>query len=260
MSNKNLTTIFTLIIMGIFIGYANVVMASIVDNGLVSYWSFDDDTVTNDTVKDAFGDNDGTITGEFEVVEGEVEQGLWSEGITDHVEVSSDALSKATTITVWAMAEGYTDVHYIFGHSTLPVWKDRVQIYTDDPDGQLDIGLGDSHTRHTGVATLEVGNWYHIGLVYTDTPDGNYEVYVDGELMAEGEFTGINELIGFADLANNGGETDRNQGWIGTIDEFCLYDRALSEDEIKQNYEAEGLAVNPSGKLGAVWGRIKILF
>jgi hypothetical protein len=33
----------------------------------------------------------------------------------------------------------------------------------------------------------------------------------------------------------------------------------LSEDEIKINYEAKGAAVDPSGKLGLTWAKIKIL-
>lgn len=260
MLTKKLTAVFIFAVVGIFIGYTNVVVATnIVENGLVSYWSFEEDTVTGDTVKDVVGNNDGTINGEFEVVEGEVGQGLKTkEGMVNYVEVASDALSKETTITVWAKAEEFSDVHYIFGHSTLPVWKDRIQIYSDNGDGQLDIGLGDSHARHTNVVLLETGTWYHIALVYTDTPDGDYEVYVDGKMKAEGSFTGINELIGFADISNNGGQTSRDQGWLGVVDEFCLYDRVLSEDEIKQNYGAEGLAVNPSGNLSTVWGKIKM--
>jgi len=255
MLNKFLSVVLVLT----FFGYLNIAGAShIVQSGLVSYWSFDEDTVIDETIKDVMKVNHGTIFGQFESVEGEFGQGLRSEEMTNYVEVASDALSGATTITVWAMAEEFTDTHYIFGHSTLPVWKDRVQIYSDNGDGQLDIGLGGSHTTHTNVALLEIGEWYHIALVYDNTPAGNYEVYVDGVLKAEGSFGGINELMGFADISNNGGQTSRDQGWLGVIDEFCLYDRVLSTNEIKQNYKAEGLAVaNPSEKLGTVWGKIK---
>ena len=41
------------------------------------------------------------------------------------------------------------------------------------------------------------------------------------------------------------------------IDEVRLYNRALSEKEILNNLEAEGLAVEPAGKLSLTWGQIK---
>lgn len=232
--------------------------SNIVQDGLVSYWSFDEGTVTNETVKDVFGVNDGAITGEFVLVEGQVGQGLRNanDAMTNYVQVSSDVLSGEASITVWAMAEAFTGTHYVFGHTTLPTWKDRVQIYSDN-DGQLDLGMGDSHTRHTGIAPLEIGIWYHIALTYNDTPTGDYKVYVDGELKAEGTFAGFSGLMGFADIANDGAETGRDEGWLGVVDEFCLYDRVLSVDEVIQNYQATGLAVEPSGKLGAAWGKIK---
>ena len=44
---------------------------------------------------------------------------------------------------------------------------------------------------------------------------------------------------------------------MGMLDELRLYDRALSEAEVLQNYESEGLAVNPAGKLSFTWGGIK---
>jgi len=44
----------------------------------------------------------------------------------------------------------------------------------------------------------------------------------------------------------------------GIIDEVRLYKRALSANEIKQNMNAEGLAVIISKKLTLTWGEIKI--
>ena len=254
----NKLIIILILISVVTFGYANTAASNIVRNGLASYWSFDSGTVINGTLKDVFGVNDGIIIGEFELVDGKVGQALRNANgeVTNYVQVASDVLLGAASITVWAMAEALPATHYVFGHTTLPTWKDRVQIYSDS-DGQLDLGMGDSHTRHTNIAPLELGVWYHIGLTYDDTPTGDYKVYVNGELKAEGTSTAFNELMGFADIANDGAETGRDEGWIGVIDEFCLYDRVLSIDEIRQNYQAQGLAVNPPGKLSATWGKIK---
>jgi len=49
-------------------------------------------------------------------------------------------------------------------------------------------------------------------------------------------------------------------GFVGVIDEVTIYNRALSADEIKQNFRAEGLnlaAVSGEGKITDTWGHIK---
>jgi hypothetical protein len=45
----------------------------------------------------------------------------------------------------------------------------------------------------------------------------------------------------------------------GIIDEVRIYEKALSEAEVKQNFAAEGIAedVESQGKLAATWGKMK---
>ena len=258
MLNRLLVVLFIMASIGIF-GYANVAGAdNIVEPGLVSYWSFNSGTVMNEVVSDIMGVHDGAIFGLFEPAVGKVGQGLRNatEVMTNYAQVNINSLLGPTTITVWAMGEAFTGTHYVFGHTTLPTWNNRIQLYSDN-DGQLDLGLGDSHTRHVAITPLEIGTWYHIALAYKDTPAGDYQVYINGDLKAEGTFTGLSDQMGFADIANDGAETGRDEGWIGVIDEFCLYNRVLTADEIQRNYQASGFAVFPSGKLGAAWGKIK---
>jgi hypothetical protein len=42
------------------------------------------------------------------------------------------------------------------------------------------------------------------------------------------------------------------------VDEVRIYDRPLSEEEILQNMEAEGMSVEPADKLVETWGKIKV--
>ncbi len=256
MFKRLLVVLFVLTSIGI-VGYANIAGADVVQSGLISCWSFDAGTITANTVRDIVDGKDGAITGALGSVPGRYGDGLGGGGLTDYVQVDIDTLLGPTTITVWAMAEEFTGTHYVFGHTTIPTWNNRIQIYCDT-DGQLDLGLGDSHARHTNIVQMEIGVWHHIALAYDATPAGNYQVYIDGSLAADGAFTGLSDQMGFADISNDGAETGRDEGWVGVIDEFCLYDRVLNADEIMQNYLSEGItAVNPSGKLGAVWGKIK---
>jgi len=50
-----------------------------------------------------------------------------------------------------------------------------------------------------------------------------------------------------------------DRAWFdGTIDEVCIYNRALSEKEVKQNFKSKGWAVNRADKLSVIWGDIKV--
>ena len=44
----------------------------------------------------------------------------------------------------------------------------------------------------------------------------------------------------------------------GLIDEVAVYNRALSDNEISQNFDADGLAVETTNKLAHTWGEIKV--
>ena len=52
----------------------------------------------------------------------------------------------------------------------------------------------------------------------------------------------------------DGGNADTIQGFI---DEVRIYDRALNNAEVQQNFVAEGLAVDVTGKLTTTWGKMK---
>ena len=47
---------------------------------------------------------------------------------------------------------------------------------------------------------------------------------------------------------------------FGFIDEVSVYDRTLSADEVKQNYDTDtqATAVESAGKLALTWGGIKL--
>ena len=101
-----------------------------------------------------------------------------------------------------------------------------------------------------GAPTFKAGEWHYL----TGVVDGKDQLlYVDGELETERPFAGP--------IASDSSETEIGHagdgGFIGLIDEVVIYDRALSAKEIKQNFEAKGLAVNPAGKLATRWAKIK---
>ena len=101
-----------------------------------------------------------------------------------------------------------------------------------------------------GVAVFPAGQWHHlVGVV-----DGDKKyLYADGKLAKEENYDGP--------MQSDRPETEignaSDGGFIGIIDEVVIYNRALSEKEVGQLFAAEGLPVQPQGKLATYWGKIK---
>ena len=60
-----------------------------VTDGLVSYWTFDQQDIADDTVKDVWGKNDGTIVGDPKLVTGQVNGALEFDGSNDYVNLTN---------------------------------------------------------------------------------------------------------------------------------------------------------------------------
>ena len=63
--------------------------ASVVEEGLVSYWTFDRDDIVDDIAKDVMRNNDATIIGNPKVVAGQVGNALKFDGINDYVNLTT---------------------------------------------------------------------------------------------------------------------------------------------------------------------------
>ena len=208
------------------------------DNSIVSWHRFEGNFL------DEINNNDGTANSVTTVSGSRYDSGADFNAVGDYIQIPTTGFDlESFTISAWAKADGFRSLsagpQYIFGHSsTINDFTDTIQIYTDDTAGLLDIGLN-SHPTASAIFDLAVNTWYHIVLVVDDT---NYEVYVNGVLKANGDYTlggasALSTLRGFADIGNDGSGT-RNEGWDGIIDEFIIFDRALTASEVTSLYDA----------------------
>ncbi|MFQ6028608.1 MAG: LamG-like jellyroll fold domain-containing protein, partial [Dehalococcoidia bacterium] len=136
------------------------------------------------------------------------------------------------TVALWAKANSFSSGdQYLFGHTTQPAWANRIQLYTNDASGMLDLGLGNSHVRHLGIADLTANTWHHIALTWEGSNgSGTYHVFVDGQDLASGQYSGLDSLHSFAHVGNDGDTGTR--AFDGLIDDARVYNRALSAQEI----------------------------
>ena len=153
------------------------------------------------------------------------------------VEIPTDSLSLSSSTVcmwVWLKPEQNPSTRFFFGHTSLPVWQNRIQVYMDGSNTLLDVGMGDTHTLNTGVASLSTEAWHHIALGWDGT---DCYVYVDGQLVSSGPYSGLTSLQSLVYIGNNG-NPGTAQAFNGLIDDVRIYDYRLLLEEVMWLAEA----------------------
>ncbi len=222
-----------------------------IEDGLVGYWKF------NEGEGDAAGDssgmnNHGLLFGDIDWVEGKFGGALEFTIAQSCVKIEhseSVDLKEQVTIALWARPE-----------ETQPSWGKL--LCKQKTDGYPYVLQYDDSNRIKGAVYLEseIGiktdnfdEWGHLALVFDGT---TLILYKDGEEAARKPASG--ELITNEEPVTIGSRWESGQSFTGAIDDVRLYNRALSQDEIKQVMQGEiGMAVTPSGKLTTTWSYLK---
>jgi len=221
-----------------------------VTDGLVAFYTFDESDIVGNVVKDMSGNgNDAKIVGELKIVKGVIDECLLFEGKANcYVEIPPLGDWEQVTVECWAYAETLAPtyqgivstwqwapgkVHFKFESRQIQVHKnDGVKIWFD----------------------CEEKKWYHI-VYTTDTEKNELKLYVNGELVSQGAAGSVPENMNERRV---GSEHDGR--WLhGMVDEVRLYNRVLTPEEIKQNYQVTSneMAVWPGDKLAVTWGSLK---
>ena len=264
---RNLARLFVLTMIITLAGYKNQADAQfLVEDGLVSYWSLDANTIKGKKIRDVVGPNDCTEVGDPEPSPGRVGEALNFDGAQDGANCGkrnslANIFDGGGTFMAWLFSEslGQNDQGRIGDKNqwTLMHRKEGggnvLYIHAD-----FDSTNGAWHTR---AGEYEIEEWFHAAMVYDSSSDKNDPlIYVNGEskrispkTAPVGKYTPDNDSI----LGLGVRFHDKLRFHDGLIDEVAIYDRALSDAEIRRNYRASGLAVAPADKLAITWGAIK---
>jgi len=179
--------------------------------------------LTTSTTKDSTSNNNNGTKGAANQpieVNAKIGKGQDFTPTTQYLQIGTTGFSASSgTVELWAKAEGFVladPAQYLFGHTINPGWSSRIQLYTDDTLGNLNLGLGDSHSTALDIQALNTATWYHIVLTWDGT---NYVVYVDSVSKATGTYAGLTSIESFADIGNAGQALERIEAWNGIIDE-----------------------------------------
>jgi hypothetical protein len=227
-------------------------IADAADPNLVGWWKLDETSGLTAADSSVFG-NDGTLPNMAgnEWTNGTVGGALEFDGTDDYVSVpnsSSLQLTSALTMAGWIKADSWgsgTDVDIIArkgednpNNYQLSIADGLATLYLDDGDG----------SGYRGDTLLNTGQWYHIAATWDGT---TVRIYVDGVLDNDPP-----------DLHGDNISTDTRAFYIGgrsgadlldgILDDIRIYNRALSEAEIK-NFVTRPKAWNPNPTDGVLY-------
>ena len=202
-------------------------------SGLVKYFKLD-----NNLSDYSENNGNGTAAGSLSFIQnGNPGGALVLTNTGNAAEISTNSMSISSgSISLWIKPSGFAERNqYIFGHGITDgsSWSDRIQLYFYDSSGNLNLGLGGTHTRANNIQVLNVNAWYHIVLTWDGT---NYTVYINNLLKAHGLYGGLIQFAGYADLGNNGNRNGRTEGYNGLLDDVKMYNRAINIKEVEALY------------------------
>jgi Concanavalin A-like lectin/glucanases superfamily/Carboxypeptidase regulatory-like domain len=206
---------------------------------------------------DSSGTSDGTLLNGTGFTLGQVGQGFDFDGVDDMFTApDSPALAFGTnsfTIETWARADSTNNYSALFTKRVDANPFDGFNFYRG-PDGILgsDIKSGNVVTVSSDAA-MQLGQWHHLALVI-DRASNTAKMYVNGVLQAsQPSLAGIGSLTNSEPLrlgrvVNSVANPNPAQAFDGSLDEFSIYDRALSTTDIQDIYNAgaNGKCVPPA--------------
>lgn len=224
-------------------------------NGLVGYWSFDGPTMGTTSAVDLSGNgNTGWLINGPTRTFGNIGQALnfdGSSGEMVHIASASPWNGAYSTYTVafWERIKGGGDYSVVYhvgpwtGSNTVYYMSDGTWVFDLQNAGGTAGGVCHVVPSAATTSFLSNGRFHHVAIVF-DSPSGLCTVYADGSSLATDQSVDGTTSFGQQPLCL-GAECGGNNRMIGDLDDFRLYNRALSPDEIKRLYRIGGtLKVN----------------
>jgi PKD repeat protein len=205
---------------------------------LAAEWHLDDGNGT--TAVDTSGNgNDGTLVNNPAWVKGKIGKALLFDGTNDYVHCgqgSSLKITGAITVEAWVNWTGAGNPYFVT-KSGGPGQRSYDLSGNEDGTVEFRVGGADCNTmKSSGTIAIPAGEWVHLAGTYE--PSSYVRLFVDGALAKE-NIVSIPASQGDNGLSWYIGAREGNQGWFnGTIDKVKIYNRALSAEEVRAEYEA----------------------
>jgi hypothetical protein len=230
----------------ILLTFGLVAMAE--DPNLVVYLPMDDGS--GDVVKDLSPNKlDGKMLGkDYKWVDAKKGKGLDIVTGTE-IQIPDNALldgMKALTIEMWVKMDTHQATRLIDKGENWPGLSYLIQPWSDQ---QIYFGINDTTSRAVAPAgSYALKTWFHLAAVFNGT---DLILYIDGVEKSKAS-SPVKQVTDTPEPLEIG------RGTTGTIDEFALYNRALTPAEVNKDMNGiAAAAVNSAGSLTTRWGQLK---
>ena len=232
-----------------------LVANAIKDDAMVIYLSFDENKgkkVTDESGKNNHGEIDHKSV---KWMDGKVGSALYFDGIDDKGTVivqhsESMAITKSLTMEVWVYPQHTADYRNLRGQEKPHTYY--LSIHNAYPSVWLGNAGAGGKEWLPAKSKVPEKKWSHVAAVYEFNKELRF--YLNGKL--DGKHTVKGEIPVSNAEHWVGNRLDGGWAYKGMLDEFVMYNRALTAGEIKQDMERV-LSVSKTGKLAVTWGHVK---
>jgi hypothetical protein len=218
-------------------------------SGITAWWKAEGDAV------DSIGGNNGTLMNGAGFQPGEVNEAFSLDGASQYVLVqavnSNLDVGSGSGMTI----EGWINPHTVDQQQLLCEWE-RVLGTFDGSDVGVDFAIqastqlyanitdtsGNAHEIYAPANLLTANTWQHVVMTY-DKASGVGALYINGTLVVSQDFGTFTPQTSFSNFLIGGRTTFASVSnpvtlFGGGMDEWTLYNRALSQSEIAAIYNA----------------------
>ena len=201
--------------------------------------------------------NDGTYNGGMGTVADTNAGGQRAyelDGVDDSINLTgSNFLSGlgSVSLSTWAYIDNFSDTNIIYHESTDSAASLSRLAFLVRTDGQLRVGGriddGNSFTvfANSANSAVSLGSWHHLAAV-CDFVSGTHRVYLDGIDITDSSSSTTGAFDANLPDAIKVGTNNANY-FVGRIDDFRIYGRAISEIEITHLATQRGVLGPPDG-------------
>jgi hypothetical protein len=199
--------------------------------GLIAYWNFD---AQNGTVaEDKSGNGHEAQLMGSTWTDGLYDGAISLDGQDDCLEVPTVTLNaKALTIAAWINRRSDASNDGIANQNDGKTRLDGFWLTAMKDKSEIQIKVGNTDYRSAGF-DLPLNTWTHVAVTFDDAAD-TLCFYRDGQLVTELNATDSLQLSSANFCIGMEGSRYGRQNFDGSIDEFRLYSRALSAEEVVQ--------------------------
>jgi hypothetical protein len=241
---------------------------TLINSGLIGYWTFDGKTLTSNVADQSGGSNTGNLVNftstSSALTAGRIGQALTFSGTNQYVNMGNtldQTGATAFSIGMWFKSTaGGATVYTMVSKSSISNpflgFQFGFNVITGTAPNAGKVGVvfvatpGVTIMRRETTTAYNDGNWHYALFTYNGSKTrAGIQIYVDGNLasMEDSDSTAFSGSMSNSTNFEIGARDGANQPFKGTLDDVRIYNRALTAQEIKALYSSgASIGVSPN--------------